>query len=222
MVAEPKSFAASTVVAACEFAWNAIREQAAKDLPPVVIVLAEGSTDGKWGHFAPLRWVLEDETERCEVFMAGERLQHGPSEVLETLIHEAAHAVAHARKIKDTSRQCRYHNGKFKAIAESLGLKVAKMGSIGWAETSIPPETVALYPEAIAQLKEAIRAFRRSEFSLRGVKVGTTAGLDADDGEKTSGKRDKLECGCGRSIRVSRSVAELGSITCGCCGQDFA
>ena len=35
-----------------------------------------------------------------------------PADVLDTLLHEAAHALAAARGIKDTSRQGRYHNKK--------------------------------------------------------------------------------------------------------------
>lgn len=35
--------------------------------------------------------------------MGGEGLARGPVEVLGTLLHEAAHAVAHVRGIKDTS-----------------------------------------------------------------------------------------------------------------------
>ena len=46
------------------------------------------------------------------------------SEVLATLLHEAAHALAHARGSKDTSRQGRYHNTKFKNCAEEVGLTV--------------------------------------------------------------------------------------------------
>ena len=40
------------------------------------------------------------------------------------ILHEAAHALAYARGIKDTSRQGRYHNKHFKTCAEQLGLAV--------------------------------------------------------------------------------------------------
>ncbi len=35
----------------------------------------------------------------------------GAADVLGTLLHETAHALAHVRDIKDTSRQGRWHNG---------------------------------------------------------------------------------------------------------------
>ena len=56
--------------------------------------------------------------------ISGEGLRRTPDEVLGTLLHEAAHALAHARGIKDTSRQGRYHNKHFKTCAEQLGLAV--------------------------------------------------------------------------------------------------
>src|SRR6266542_4043035 len=38
--------------------------------------------------------------------------------VLATMLHEAGHGLAAARNLKDTSRQGRYHNAKYKALAE--------------------------------------------------------------------------------------------------------
>ena len=47
---------------------------------------------------------------RPEVFIATELLADGAADVFGVLLHEAAHAIAAARDIKDTSRQGRYHN----------------------------------------------------------------------------------------------------------------
>lgn len=52
----------------------------------------------------------------AEVFVGGEGLARGPADVLATLLHEAAHALAHVRGIQDTSRQGRWHNAQFKAL----------------------------------------------------------------------------------------------------------
>lgn len=62
----------------------------------------------------------------AEVFVGGEGLVRGPVEVLATLLHEAAHALADVRGIKDTSRQGPWHNARFKALAEELGIEVVK------------------------------------------------------------------------------------------------
>jgi hypothetical protein len=58
--------------------------------------------------------------------------------VLGTLLHEAAHGLAHARKISDTSRQGRYHNRRYATLAGELGLDVAHLQPIGWSATSVP------------------------------------------------------------------------------------
>ena len=102
--------AISAVLRVLEATWQAIRARQPQ-IPPVVIVIASG-TDGKqarWGHHAPQRWRvgLED---RAEIMISGEGLKRGAPAVLGTLLHEAAHALAAARGIQDTSRQGRYHN----------------------------------------------------------------------------------------------------------------
>ena len=74
-----------------------------------------------------------------EVFVGGEGLVRGAADVLGTLLHEAAHALAHVRDIKDTSRQGRWHNARFKALAEEVGIEVAKDPRSGWSPTTLPP-----------------------------------------------------------------------------------
>ena len=59
---------------------------------------------------------------RPELFVAGECLAEGPRQTLQTMLHEAVHALAHARGVKDTSRGGKYHNKReFVALAGELG-----------------------------------------------------------------------------------------------------
>jgi hypothetical protein len=126
------------MVAALEAAWAAIRVRH-PELPAVVLLLGAGSIGSpvgslRLGHFAAMRWHTGDgqDGERLpEVFVGGEGLKRGPVNVLGTLLHEAAHALAHIRGIKDTSRQGRWHNARFKALAEELGIEVTKDSRIG-------------------------------------------------------------------------------------------
>ena len=107
---------ASTILKVLEDIWLEIRRWN-PEIPPVVIIIASG-TDGKhprWGHHAPGRWNVAGE-QLTEIMISGEGLRRTAREVLATLLHEAAHALAHARGIKDTSRQGRYHNTKFKKL----------------------------------------------------------------------------------------------------------
>jgi hypothetical protein len=201
------------MVAALEGAWAAIRAHHA-DLPPAVIILGAGSVGVpagvlKLGHFAAMRW--RDGSNPAglplaEVFIGGEGLAHGPTGVLGTLLHEAAHALAHVRDIKDTSRQGRWHNVRFKQLAEEVGIQVTKDPRIGWSPTTVTDATEAMYGATIAELGRALRLYRSTEATPDQEKKPTTP---------------PCVCGCGRKIRVSAKTLAAGPISCGLCGEDF-
>ena len=204
--------AASRLVAALEHAWTAIRRRH-PDVPQVVIVVASGSDSRNrrlnLGHFAAARWQLTDQaTDRAEVLVSGEGLQRGPIDVLGTLLHEAAHGLAHARKISDTSRQGRYHNRRYATLARELGLDVAHLNPIGWSATSVPESTAARYADMLAELGSALVLWRRAERT-------------SPAGPGRSRNPLACTCACGRRIRVARSVLELAPILCGACAQPF-
>jgi len=128
------------LVSAFEAAWRAI-QQRHPDVPEVVVTFGSGTLGMKagqtrLGHFAAARW-QHGEKQLPELFISGEGLQRGALEVLGTLLHEAAHGLAHVREIKDTSRQGRYHNAKFKALGEEVGLTLAEDKTIGWSLTTV-------------------------------------------------------------------------------------
>jgi hypothetical protein len=206
--------AASRLVAALEHAWTAIRSHH-PDVPQVVIVVASGSDPRSrrlnLGHFAAGRWQLtnpDPSTDRAEVLVSGEGLQRGPIDVLGTLLHEAAHGLAHARKISDTSRQGRYHNRRYAALAGELGLDVAHVQPIGWSATSVPDATAARYADVVAELGAALVLWRRAEQA-------------SPAGSGRSRNALACACACGRRIRVARSVLELAPILCAACAQPF-
>jgi len=201
------------MVDALEQAWADIRE-CHPELPPAVIVLGAGSIGSRsgtltLGHFAAMRWHADTDgsEELAEVFIGGEGLQRGPAGVLATLLHEAAHALAHTRGIRDTSRQGRYHNTKFKALAEEVGITVTKDPRIGWSPTELPETTRAAYADTVEVLSEALRLYRRRECDQSGTTKPTNP--------------PPCVCECGRRIRVATSVRDAGPITCGICGTDF-
>ncbi|MQA63403.1 MAG: hypothetical protein GEU86_18375, partial [Actinophytocola sp.] len=156
------------MVAALEQAWATIRQHH-PEVPQAVIVLGAGSIGSKagqlrLGHFAAMRWHSDTSSESegrensgqlAEVFVGGEGLRRGAVGVLGTLLHEAAHALADVRKIKDTSRQGRYHNTRFKTLAEELGIEVTKDPRIGWSPTAVPASTREHYAATVAALTEA-------------------------------------------------------------------
>ena len=198
---------ASLLVAALEHAWQTIRQRH-PDVPDAVLVVASGS-EGKrlnWGHFAPHRWQVAG-ADRHEVLIGGEGLHRGPLEVLGTLLHEAAHGLAQARGVQDTSRQGRYHNRRYAVLARELGLEVATVKPIGWSATTVPEATAAGYTSQLEELAAALVLWRRQEH-----RIGT-------------GTRSRnllaAACGCGRRIRVAKATLAEAPILCGACQQPF-
>ena len=198
------------LITALDRTWAAIQARH-PDVPAVVITLGAGSGGKaglKLGHFAAERW-QQAAMSMPELFIGGEGLARGARSVLGTLLHEGAHGVASVREIKDTSRQGRFHNTRYRALAEELGLAVAKTGTIGWSDTSVPDSTAALYRAELRRLDAALVAYRHAECDHgRGGRTSSNNGVAA-------------RCGCDRRIRVAESVLGAGPITCGLCGTDF-
>ena len=137
--------AASLLVQVLEDTWHAIRARHG-EIPAVVIILASGTEtrQPRWGHLASGRWNVGND-QRAEVMISGEALRLTPAEVLAVILHEAAHALAYARSIKDTSRQGRYHNKHFKTCAGQLGLAVEHDQRNGWSASKITGDTETAY-----------------------------------------------------------------------------
>ena len=145
------------------------------DLPPVFFKLDHGRTmmAQVWGHFSPNAWTA-DGSPRHEIMIASECLAAGAHQVLQTVIHEAVHALAEARGIKETSRQGRYHNKRFVTLAEELGLtydtdrnkdakgKLVPDERIGFSHVVLTEESLSKHAELLVWLQEEITAYRGS------------------------------------------------------------
>jgi hypothetical protein len=203
--------AASAVVAALERTWAAVRAHH-PELPEAVVILGPGSEARRGlvelGHFAAGRWHLSaDQANRHEVLVAGEGLRRGPTDVLTTLLHEAAHGLAHARGVKDTSRQGRWHNQRYAALAREVGLEVTADPKTGLSQTHLTDQATARYAEQLRDLEAALGLWRHAE-PTRVREAGTRSLL-------------ACSCACGRKLRVARSTLEQAPILCGACQQPF-
>lgn len=226
----------SRVIAALEGAWADIQRRH-PDVPGVVLVTGEGPVRRggmELGHFGAGRWHTAD-GRLPQVFLAGELLaasrdQSPGRRVLKTLLHEACHGVAHTRKIQDCSRQNRYHNKRFVAIAAELGLVApdAPHPTIGWSEVRLDEKGAALWAGTIAAIDAAALPHLRG---LGLVGAGGQVG-DGEDGEETaggagkggrSGARRSAVCGCNppRRLSVTLKQLELGGILCAICMGEF-
>jgi hypothetical protein len=211
--------ASERLVGALAGLWRAIQART-PDLPEVMFAIGSGTTGRrrtvKHGHFASRRWVRRDvgdegEQHVHEVMIGGEGLVRGPADVLETMLHEAAHVLAETRGIADTSMGGRYHNQRFAALARELGLDVAEGGgSNGWNATSVPDTTAQLYTPQLQALAGALGVYRLPEPTR-------------PPGSAPSGRLLKAQCGCPtpRNIWGARSTLETEEVTCSRCEQPF-
>lgn len=219
----------SALVRVLEAMWASIQRHH-PEVPPAVILIGPGDHPVPiWGYWSPARWSVPTHGTRGEVLIAGESLARPAKHTLETLLHEAAHALATARKIQDTSRQGRYHNRRYKAFAEELGLTVAKHETYGWTLTATTSAVEEKYTAELAALQAAIHeqhgAHRRT--ALRALDEGEDGENGSDKGDEddgTKGRRSQVrQCACtpARTIKVNPETYEQGYIMCGLCARPF-
>lgn len=159
-----------------------------------------------------------------EIMVSAENLRRGGRAVFGTVAHETAHALNIVKGVRDVDSNGR-HNKRFKATAEgAFGLTITKVSeSIGWSHTEVSEECATRWAECIAKIDEAIAVVGQAHASQGGrVSVGGLfGGLGGGTAPKGRNKNLlKAECGCGKSIRVSRTnLAYVGA--CRGCGEDF-
>jgi hypothetical protein len=125
------------------------------------------------------------------------------------------HYYCYCNDIKDTSRNGRYHNKRFKAEAENRDLHVDYDAKIGWSITS---PTEKLLDFIIDNQLEDIRIGRNefaSYFIGGGAKAGNT-GTTPTTPKKGNSIKWICPC-CGTIIRSTRIV----NVKCGDCDQTF-
>jgi hypothetical protein len=207
MTAPAESPAISHILKILEDTWQAIRRNH-PEIPPVVLIIASGTETKhpRWGHHAPHRWNASN-TEHAEVMISGEGLRRPARDILATLLHEAAHALADARGIQDTSRQGRYHNKKYARLAEELGLDVTEVPGIGWSSTRVPDATARTYATWLDILADALTLWRNDEHQQTATRRSTNL--------------IPATCPCGRKIRVAASTLSEAPITCQACDGEF-
>ncbi|WP_326655702.1 hypothetical protein [Streptomyces sp. NBC_01750] len=197
-VAENSNEHGSRLITALEGAWAAIQAQH-PEVPHVLMITGTGrkANSMTWGHFGEKRWTVETESgtktgRTHELFAGGELLSLGGLRTMQTLLHEAAHALAHVRKIKDTSSDYRYHNKRFVKLAEELGLAgpATPENVNGWNQCTITDAAAQRYTEAIAALDAARLPYVYDPVALmlgKGTRPTTGGDDDGSDDDTTEG-----------------------------------
>ncbi|MET7939649.1 hypothetical protein [Streptomyces sp. NPDC005302] len=156
----------------------------------------------------------EDDGAVTGLVVSAALLQEGPETVVEFVLHEAAHILNWTRNVSDTTMRGVYHNGSFLSAAEEVGLHwpdgAARIKGRGYSEPVMSDAARERYASDVASLTEAIPQVLPHLV----VPVVTTGGRPG---------RLTLQCQCDppRKVRVGKTVAALGPITCGICKAEF-
>ncbi len=181
------------------------------ELPTPIITVQ--SKPGTYGHCSCAKVWRNKDTEQYEMNIAAEALDVEIEEVLDTLIHEMVHLYCRENGIQEVSRGGKYHNGKFKALAEEKGLVCYKAGQYGWNTQGKGNDRLTEYAleKGWSEIKISRGGYQR--FSV------PAGGTQSSTGQQTGGERRpsstrKYQCPCCKnSVRATKAV----NILCGDC-----
>lgn len=178
--------------------WQTIRDTH----PDVPDVVTKPASAGSRPHTHAAEFITRGRDDQPWLVIDPDRLAADP---LGALLHTAAHAIAWARGVSDTSREGRYHNRTFRLVSEEVGLEVADPGSRGWEDTTPTEETRGHYDAPVQTLIQALAERPPPPEAPRVPNRNLSA----------------AECACPRKIRAARAVLAGPAIICQACGQPF-
>ncbi len=174
------------------------------DLPNFVLTVNPDPRNSAYGWCWEGVWAEGDSGKQyCEINICSQYISRPFDQVAATVLHELVHLYARHKKIQDTAKNGKYHNRKYKELAERFGLKVKNLGSYrGWAKTSLTEESLALL-EQFGNRNIQLLCDRRSERKKTAVK-------------KPPAPTKTYTCSCGQTVR---SKKELDLICSKCHGR---
>ena len=164
------------------------------ELEKPIITISPDTTKGAYGwctSWKAWKHSLDDKEGYYEINMCAEYLNRPFLDTCSTLIHEMVHLLNLQNKVQDTSRSGKYHNKKFKEVAEQHGLKVDKSEKYGWAITALTEEAA----EWIKSTYKDDKGFELFRSKLPKIKTSSS-----------SSSRKYVCPGCGTIIRATKEV----------------
>jgi hypothetical protein len=193
----------SIITEALESAHALIQEKTGAPRATILVTRKTGNTMGHFTHARP--WVSGEDSFH-EIMVSAEYFTRGARAILGTLLHETAHSLDLQNGIQGVTGDG-YHNKKFKATAEALGLTITQAKRIGWSNTEVSDECAERWGEALALIEAAL---------------ALTADTETAQGKKGRDKNNLVaECGCGGKIRLSKKVLEMCAPVCQNCESAF-
>jgi len=206
---------ASEITRLIESAWRSLQGHL-RDLPDVVVVVFPAGRPRAAGHFAAACWRRRPSRTGTSEFGTSELgihpgLFHSAHQVLEVLLHEAAHAILWSRGVRGTNGY--YHLAEFRDVCVTeIGLRCDFRNTrYGWTDTS-------LAPDASDQYRDVRQILNR----LRWEREQLTIGAHRQRSLPPSGYLTlRCECVPARKIRCTVRNLERGDIQCSACGSAF-
>ena len=200
----------SRAVSQLEHVYNSLNSDFFAGELPVPIITVQ-SKPGTYGHCSVAKvWQRKDD-KTYEMNISAETLNYPIEEVIDTLLHEMCHLYCRENNIKEVSRGGKYHNKRFKEVAEAHGLTCVPCGQYGWNTT--PGDNLVEY--ALNKGWNEILLGRNTlPPAMRTGATGTAQPGAATPGGKRPSSTRKVVCPkCGQSVRATRKV----NIICGDC-----
>ena len=183
-------------------------------LPTPIITVQ--SKPGTWGHCTVNKVWRRKEDNTYEMNIAAEILDQDIEDIIDTLLHEMVHLYCRENSIQEVSRGGKYHNGKFKELAEKCGLLCVKAGQYGWNTTATGNDRLTEY--ALEKGWSEIKISRGAAWQpiRTGAAGAASTGATTTGGGKAPSSTRKYQCPCCKnSVRATKAV----NIICGDCNE---
>lgn len=204
----------SRAVGQLEKMYNIINADKFDGALPTPIITVQ-SKPGTWGHCTVGKVWKRKDGETYEMNIAAEVLDRQIEEIIDTMIHEMIHLFCRENGIQEVSRGGKYHNKRFKALAEEKGLMCVNAGQYGWNTQGTGNDALTEY--ALEKGWTEMKISRGTWQQIRIPTTGTAAhgGAETEGGKRPSSTRKYVCPKCGMSARATRAV----NIKCGDCDE---
>ena len=121
----------SRAVSQLEHIFNKMNADFFENKLPTPIITVQSSPNA-YGHCTVAKVWKKKDGETYELNIGAEVLNYPIEETLDTMGHEMVHLYCRENGIQECSRGGKYHNNKFKELAEKIGLECFKTEKYGW------------------------------------------------------------------------------------------
>lgn len=195
----------SRAVCQLEKMYNTLNADLFNGSIPTPIITVQSSR-GSYGHCSCSKIWKRREDEAYELNISAEVLNDCIEEILDTIIHEMIHLYCRESGIQEVSRGGKYHNKKFKELAEQKMLNVFHTDKYGW--NTIGKDNDKLTEYALSKDWSEIK-ISRGDITI-GMPTGTPI-VNPTTGEVTGFRAPsstrKYQCPkCKNSVRATKCV----------------